>query len=158
MLYWLSLSLISLSLSLAPGLLMPSLLDQGCNLHRCYGCLGNTIKFSPKFIAVLENGLRFLFSDYLVQALLLQAGQTSSREAASLRICIIYIHCGNGSRSRVSIPACKQVRKLGLRGEGGLQICSQFYFALELHWNAFNVLDFNYPPSQKTSGNNVLLG
>lgn len=36
----------------------------------------------------------------------------------------------------------------------GLQVSSQFYFALELQWNAFNVLEFNQPPpSQESSGN-----
>lgn len=49
-------------------------------------------------------------------------------------------------------------RNLASEEERGLQVSSQFYFALELHWNAFNVLELNYPPLPGTFRKHILLG
>ena len=67
MLYWFSLSFIFFPFLSRywPVKELPDWLEQGRNLRRYSGCLGNIIKFSPKFTAVSQKVqiVRFLFTD-----------------------------------------------------------------------------------------------
>lgn len=123
---------------------LPYWLKQGRNLTWCCGCLGDITKFSPKFTAVSLKRCKFQGSSSLINS---SAARTDV--FCSCTVSFIFIRSSNcGSRSRVSIPTYKQGRR-GRTGRRGVHFHSELHFTLELYWNAFNVLEFDYPPHRK---------